>query len=242
MPIATGERVADGISNRGLRALVALASIVLLCSCNESEPKTRFGPIDTGNVAIATTVPPASTLLDEPPAPWTERRFAEPATDGSVRSCIEVTVRGTTASACLGLPGVSSWTVAGQQFVLGRGDVSLTDGSTVRAGADGIALGVLPGTALPTADTLLGCDRHELAKAVAEHYPESAPVWVPTRCADAQLASVDALLADRSPVVGLLDRTGLGPWEVFATYRAPVRCGLLDVGSRVKCKLLHFDD
>jgi len=151
-------------------------------------------------------------------------------------------MRAATESACLGLPGVLSWTVAGQHFLLGQGDIALTDGSTIRAGADGIALGLLPPAAVPTADTIEGCDRHELAKAVAVHYPDSAPVWVPMRCVDAQLASVDALLDDRRAVVALLDRVGLGPWEVFATYRPPVRCGLLDAGSRLKCKLLHFDD
>jgi hypothetical protein len=101
---------------------------------------------------------------------------------------------------------------------------------------------VLPRTALPTVDTAAGCDRHDLAKAVAAHYPDSAPLWVPMRCADSQLASVDAVLTDRSGVVALLERTGTGPWGVFATYRPPVHCGLLDLASRVKCKLLHFDD
>jgi hypothetical protein len=84
--------------------------------------------------------------------------------------------------------------------------------------------------------------RHDLAPAVVEHYPDSAPAWVPTRCADDQLAAAEVSLGDRSAVVALFERSRAGGWHVIATFRAPVRCSLLDTASRVKCKLLHFDD
>jgi hypothetical protein len=221
-------------------AFGALLAVLVLSACSESTAHTRSDPPDVN--ATATTASVTTTLAEQPLAPWTQRTFSEPAANGATRPCVEVTVGTTTASACLGLSGVSSWTVAGQHFVFGRGDVSLSDGSIIRAGADGIAIGVLRRPAVPTADAAGDCNRHDIALAVVEHYPESAPAWAPTRCADDQLAAAEVLLGDRSVVVALFERSRAGSWNVFATFRSPVRCSLLDTASRVKCKLLRFDD
>ena len=51
-----------------------------------------------------------------------------------------------------------------------------------------------------------------------------------------------ALLEDRTEVIALMEKTDDGQWQVFATFRAPVRCKLLDPSSRNKCKLLRYDD
>lgn len=241
MPVAIGDHRALRISTTARRALATLAAMMLMSACSESTANTRFDPLDAG--LSATTAPAVTTTLAaQPPAPWTERRFSEPAPNSATRTCVEVTVRAITFSSCLGLSGVSSWTVAGQHFVFGRGDVALTDGSIIRAGADGLAIGVLPRNALPSADASGDCNRHGLAAAIAEHYPDSAPAWIPIRCADDQLAAAEVLLGDRSTVVALIERSRAGGWDVIASFRAPVRCSLLDTASRVKCKLLRFDD
>ncbi len=242
MPLAPGDSVAVGITITARRALAALAAVLLLGACSKSNANTQFDPVAVG--ATPTTIAPSvtTTLAEQPLAPWTERRFTEPSANGTTRNCVEVTVRATTASACVGASGVASWTVDGQHFVFTRGDASLTDGSIVRATADGIAVGVLPRNALPSADASTDCDRHDIAAAVAAHYPDSAPAWLPARCADDQLAAADVTLADRSAVVALIERSRAGGWDVIATFRAPVRCALLDTASRVKCKLLKYDD
>jgi hypothetical protein len=240
MTLAPGAPRAVGITITARRALAALAVVLLVGACSKSGANTQFDPLEIGGSPTTAAAP--TTLPERPPGPWTERRFSEPAANGATRTCVEVTVRATTASACLGLSGVSSWTVDGQHFVFARGDVSLTDGSTIRAGADDIALGVLPRGAWPSADASTDCDRHAIAAAVAAHYPFSAPAGVPARCADDQLAAADVVLDDRSAVIALIERSRAGGWDVIATFRAPVRCALLDTASRVKCKLLHYDD
>jgi len=233
--------LAVGISITARRMFAALAAVLLMSACSESTANTRFDPLDAA--LSATTAPSVTTTLAEQPlAPWTERRFSEPVANNTTRTCVEVTALAATAASCLGLSGVSSWTVAGQHFVFGRGDVPLTDGSIIRAGADGLAIGALPRNALPSVDASGDCNRHGLAAAIAEHYPDSAPAWIPTRCADDQLAAADVLLGDRSAVVALIERSRAGRWDVIATFRAPVRCSLLDTASRVKCKLLRYDD
>ena len=231
---------------RGARLVsIAIAAVVLGASCS-SEPATEFQP------GVIDTTPPASTSsttrsvsatttsLRPPPAQWTARSFIE-SDNGSSRTCIELTTPTTSATSCLTLPGVSTWTVADGHFVFGKGDIALTDGSVIRADASGVAIGLLPTGSAPVSDTRDNCTRASLALAVADHYPGSTVAWVPGRCAGGA-ASVSAQLADRSEVTALAAQADDGHWEVFATFRPPVRCALLDVMSRNLCKLLRYDD
>lgn len=231
---------------RGARLVsIALAAIVLGASCS-SEPAAEFQPgvIDTtppaSTSATTRTVAPNTTTPRPPPAQWAARSFVE-GDNGSSRTCIELTTPTTNATTCLALPGVSSWTVADGHFVVARGDIALTDGSVIRADASGVAIGLLPTGSAPASDARDNCTRVSLAPAVADHYPGSTVAWVPSRCAGGA-ASMLALLADRSEVTALAAQANDGHWEVFATFRPPVRCALLDVMSRNICKLLRYDD
>jgi hypothetical protein len=172
---------------------------------------------------------------------WNARRFAEVDALGAQRPCVEITIAAAVASTCIALPGVSSWTVAGTHFVVATSDIALTDGSVIRADGSGLALGVLPPRVLPSIDPKDGCARDALAPAVADHYPGVAVAWVPNRCTSGA-AAVSATLADRSEVIALVAQANDGHWEVFATFRPPVHCALLDVRSRDVCKLLRYAD
>lgn len=232
---------------RGARlAAIAVVAIAALGACSSTEPTTEFDPgiIDastrTGTTtaragANATTTRPPST-----PPQWTARSFVD-GENGASRTCVELTTPTTKATTCLGLPGVSSWTVADAHFVVGRGDITFTDGTLIRADAAGVAIGLLPADAVPVSDAADNCTRRALAPALADHYPGSTVAWVPGRCAGGA-ASVSATLADRSEVIALVAQANDGHWEVFATFRPPVRCALLDVMSRNLCKLLRYDD
>ena len=223
--------------------LTAVVSLTWLTACQSSEANTRFDPETSfaRTTGPKTTKPTTSTVVPTPEPQWNARSFTGEIADGTNRACVELTTGSTVATTCLALPGVSSWTVAGAHFVVGLGDIAVTDGSVIRADASGVAIGFLPADALPTGDMAGPCSRSSLAPAVAEHYPGSTVAWVPRRCAGG-VASVAALLEDRSEVVALIEQTDAGPWAVFATFRPPVRCKLLDVWSRNKCKLLRYDD
>jgi hypothetical protein len=136
---------------------------------------------------------------------------------------------------------VSSWTVADAHFVVAASDIALSDGTVIHADASGVAIGVLPPDVAPSTDTRDTCPRSALAPALADHYPESTVSWVPSRCAGGA-AAVSAVLADRTIVTALAAQANDGHWEVFATFRPPVRCALLDVRSRDLCKLLRYAD
>jgi hypothetical protein len=243
---------------RGLRLVaIAVTTTVLLASCQSSDPpesrdRTTIDgdPSDPSRRADSTTRPAAATtrapsptttrVRTPPPQQWTTRSFVE-GESGTSRTCVELTTPTTSASTCLGLAGVSSWTVADAHFVVARSDITLTDGTVIRADASGVAIGLLPDGVRPVNDAADNCTRSSLAPALADHYPGSTVVWVPGRCAGGA-ASVSATLADRSEVIALAAQANDGHWEVFATFRAPVRCALLDVMSRNLCKLLRYDD
>jgi hypothetical protein len=227
--------------------VVSLSAVLAACqSSDSSDGRIRFEPVDPF-VASSTTITPAITAPQprtEAPQ-WSSRSFTESKTDGTTRPCVEVSVGAgaTAATTCAGLPGVLSWTVAGAHFVVALGEIALTDGSVIRADANNLAVGFLPSDALPVSDVAGPCGRHVLAPAMAEHYPESTVAWLPGRCeGGGGVASTTALLEDRSEAIALMEKTNSGQWQVFATFRAPVRCKLLDPSSRNKCKLLRYDD
>ena len=223
-------------------ALVVL--LVLLAACQSSDSssdgRVRFEPVDplAGGTTTTTTVA-ARTAAPQ----WSSRSFTASNADGTTRTCVELTIGATVATTCAGLPGVFSWTVADAHFVVSLGDIALTNGSVIRADATGLAIGFLPSDAVPSSDVPSVCGRNDLAPAMAEHYPASTVAWLPGRCeGGGGVASVTALLEDRSEAIALMEKTNAGRWQVFATFRAPVRCKLLDASSRNKCKLLRYDD
>ncbi|HUP74242.1 MAG TPA: hypothetical protein VM282_14465 [Acidimicrobiales bacterium] len=225
------------------RILMTIALVVLLGACQSSESSeghVRFDPVEPFAPGSTTT----TTVAARTEAPqWTARAFTASNADGTTRTCVELSIGATVATTCAGSPGVSSWTVAGAHFVVALGDIALKNGAVIRADALGLALGFLPSDTVPTSDVPIACGRHDLATAVAEHYPDSTVAWQPSRCeAGGGVASATALLEDRSEAIALLEKTNDGQWQVFATFRAPVRCKLLDPSSRNKCKVLRYDD
>ena len=223
--------------------VITIVSVALLCACQSSRspnPRPQFEPVEP----FATTPSSTTTIAALTAAPqWTARSFTAANSDGTTRTCVEISTATTVATTCITSPGVFSWTVADAHFVVALGDIALTDGSVIRADTAGIAVGFLPSDAIPTTDVRNACGRHDLAPAVAEHYPDSTVAWLPARCeGGGGVASVTALLADRTEVIALMEKTNDGEWLVFATFRAPVKCKLLDVSSRNKCKLLRYDD
>jgi hypothetical protein len=223
--------------------VTTIASLLVLVSCQSSDSsdgRARFEPVEPFAAASTTT----TTVVARTEAPqWTSRSFAATGADGTTSTCVELSVGVTVASTCVALPGVMSWMVADAHFVVALGDITLTNGSVIRADSIGLAVGFLPSNTLPTSDAAGACARNALAPAVAEHYPESTVAWLPGRCeGGGGVASVAALLEDRTEVVALMEKTDDGQWQVFATFRAPVRCKLLDPSSRNKCKLLRYDD
>jgi len=225
------------------RIVMTIVSVALLCACQSSRSPNagpRFDPVEPFATAASST----TTIVGHNAAPqWTARSFTTSSTDGTSGTCVELSTAATVATTCIASPGVFSWTVADAHFVVALGDIALTDGSVIRADATGLAVGFLPFDAIPTSDGRSSCGRHDLASAVAEHYPDSTVAWLPARCdGGGGVASVTALLADRTQVIALMEKSNDGAWLVFATFRAPVKCKLLDVSSRNKCKLLRYDD
>ena len=214
------------------RILMAIALVVVLgaCQSSDSSGSTRFEPVES--IAGGSTTTTTTARTEAPP--WSAR---------STGTCAELSTGTTVATTCVALPGVLSWTVADAHFVVALGDIALTNGSVIRADATGLAVGFLPSDTVPANDVPSPCGRHDLAPAMAEHYPKSTVAWLPGRCeGGGGVASTTALLEDRTEAIALLEKTNSGQWQVFATFRAPVRCKLLDPSSRNKCKLLRYDD
>jgi hypothetical protein len=160
--------------------------------------------------------------------------------DGSTRTCVELTNRGFTALSCPSLPGVSSWVVGGDHFVVSRGaDIAFSDGSTIRAGSDGIAIGPIAGREIAEEATARrGCDRRELALAMTPRFGTTSPAWLPTGCNDDQVAVVE--FDAPSTNIALLKRDGA--WVVLGVVPVNVGCARLDGAVRDACRALSLPD
>jgi hypothetical protein len=88
------------------------------------------------------------------------------------------------ATTCLSLPGVSSWIVGGEHFVLARGAaIPFTDGSLIRPNQDGIAIGPIGARDIADEVRIDGCDRRELAVGIVRHFGPTSPAWLLVGCA-----------------------------------------------------------
>jgi hypothetical protein len=117
---------------------------------------------------------------------WTTRAFDMVGSGGRRRSCVELAYKSSVAQTCSLLPGVSSWIVGGDHFVLAQGtDIPLDDGSTIAVNQDGVAIGLIGlrhvvGEA--PASELAVCERADLAVAMSQWFGATSPAWLLTRC------------------------------------------------------------
>jgi hypothetical protein len=164
--------------------------------------------------------------------------------------CVELTNRGSSATTCLSLPGVSSWIVGGEHFVLARGaDIRLTDGSLIRANQDGIAIGPIGTRDIADEVRVDGCDRRELAVGIAGHFGPTSPAWLPVGCGwlgigcrigcpSGQVAVVE--FNEPSSNIALLKRDEA--WVVLGIVPVTVGCSRLEGQIRDACRALSLKD
>jgi hypothetical protein len=154
------------------------------------------------------------------------------------------------ATTCLSLPGVSSWIVGGEHFVLARGaDIRLTDGSRIRADQDGIALGPIGTRSVADEVRVDGCDRRELAVGIAGHFGPTSPAWLPVGCAwlgiDCKIGCPSGQVAlvefnEPSSNIALLKRDDA--WVVLGVVPVNVGCSRLAGELRDACRALSLKD
>jgi hypothetical protein len=170
--------------------------------------------------------------------------------DGSTRLCVQLTNRGSVATTCLSLPGVSSWIVGGDHFVLDRGaDIAFTDGSLIRANQDGIAIGPIGTRDIADEVRIDGCDRRELAVGIAGQFGPTSPAWLPVGCAwlrigckigcpSGQVAVVE--FNEPSSDIALLKREDA--WVVLGVVPVNTGCSRLAGEMRDACRALSLKD
>ena len=181
---------------------------------------------------------------------WTSSTVRTTLSDGSMRPCVQLTNRGSMATTCLSLPGVSSWIVGGEHFVLGRGaDIAFTDGSLIRTNQDGIAIGLI-GTRDIAQDVRIDrCDRREFAVAIAGRFGPTSPAWIPVGCAwlgiDCKIGCPSGQVAvvefnEPSSNIALLKRDDA--WVVLGVVPVNVGCSRLAGELRDACRALSLKD
>jgi hypothetical protein len=152
------------------------------------------------------------------------------------------------ATTCLSLPGVSSWIVGGEHFVLTRvADIAFTDGSRLRANQDGITIGPI-GTRDVADDVRIdGCDRRDFAVGIARHFGPTSPAWLPVGCGwlrfgckigcpSGQVAVVE--FDDPSSNIAFLKRDDT--WIVLGVVPVNVGCSRLAGDVRDACRALSL--
>ena len=154
------------------------------------------------------------------------------------------------ATTCLSLPGVSSWIVGGEHFVLARGaDIAFTDGSRLRAAPDGIAIGPIGTRDIADDVRVDGCDRRELAIGIARHFGRTSPAWLLVGCGwleigckigcpSGQVAVVE--FNEPSNNIALLKRDDT--WIVLGIVPVNVGCSSLSGELRDACRALSLKD
>jgi hypothetical protein len=216
--------------------LVLVALCAGACGDFRSPTDGPNRPTATGQASFTAEGSPSG----EPRDGWTSKVVRRVVPDGSTRPCVELSNRGVVATTCVSLPGVSSWIVARDHFVLASGaDIAFSDGSAIRVNADGLAIGLLGDRTIadePAPENM--CDRHGLAVAIGEHFGMTSPAWLPVGCASDQVAVVE--FDDPSHNIALLKRRR--DWVVLGVVPAGVGCARLDGEMRDACRTLGLQD
>ena len=226
--------------SRGAHIVAVRLVLVALCAvaCGDLRSPTD-GPNRPTAIEQASPTTEGSPS-SEPAESWTTKVIRRVVPDGSTRPCVEVSNRGVVATTCISLPGVSSWIVARDHFVLASGaDIAFTDGSAIRVNADGLAIGLLGDrTIADQAGPGNMCDRHGLAVAIGEHFRMTSPAWLPVGCASDQAAVVE--FDDPSHNIAILKRHG--ERVVLGVVPSGVGCARLDGEMRDACRTLGLQD
>lgn len=218
-----------------------LAVAVGSTGCVDVQP-----PPDGTNGDVMAAAPSDSSVPDDVlPAPdgssgaWTSRTVVHQGSNERTRRCVELTNRGSTEDTCLFLPGVSSWIVGGDHFVLASGsEIALDDGASIRPDRDGISLGLIGRSGI--AEDATGqrqCDRRELAVAMLNRLGPTSEAWLPVACANGQFALVE--FGEPAGNIGLLARNSA--WVVLGLIPPGVGCGSLEGTMQDACRALSLD-
>jgi hypothetical protein len=232
---------------------MGLALLVALCAagCGNSGGSADSYAGGSSRAASAGATPDQTAQpTDGPSGAWTSSTVRTTRPDGSTRLCVQLTNRGSVATTCLSLPGVSSWIVGGEHFVLARGaDIAFTDGSRIRADQDGIALGPIGTRDIADEVRIDGCDRRELVVGIAGHFGPTSPAWLPVGCGwlrigckigcpSGQVAVVE--FNEPSSGIALLKRDDA--WAVLGVVPVNVGCSRLAGELRDACRALSLKD
>ena len=180
----------------------------------------------------------STARTDTPPGTWTSKPAHKAGPDGITRPCVELANRGMMATACVSLPGVSSWIVGGDHFLLSYGtDIALDDGSVIRADSDGVAIGLL-GNRSPIDDaTAQGvCDRRELAVAIRDRFGPISAAWLPVACVNDQVSLVEF----NEPIGNIAFLKRKGAWVVLGVVSSAVGCDSLEGELQDACRALKL--
>jgi hypothetical protein len=238
----------DAIASRAMRAsavgplLLLMVGTILTAAAFTIAALTLFaphlGPALPGHAGSGAVGATPSGLPRSSSGEWTSRTFDMQGSDGPTRPCVELTNRGSTATTCVSLPGVSSWIVGGDHFVLAAGtDIRFDDGSTIRVDKGGIAIGLIGSRNIAGEAQAQRppCDRRAYALAISERFGETSPAWLPVACTD-RYAVLE--FNDPSSEIAFLKRDGA--WVVLGTVQSGTGCSSLEGDMRAACQALEL--
>jgi len=158
--------------------------------------------------------------------------------DGVTRRCIDLARRSLRATACVSLPGVSSWIVGGDHFVLASGsDIAFDDGSAIRVNSDGFAIGLIGNRSLVDDAMAHGeCDRRELAVAISDRFGPTSTAWLPVACVNDQVS----LIEFNEPIGSIAFLKRKGTWVVLGVVSSEVGCDSLEGEMQDACRALKL--
>lgn len=233
-------RLFSSLRGSALAGLVlALALTAAACGDDRKPSVETNRNAPTGSPSIGAS-PESTALSDTSPGTWTSKPVQKQGPDGITRPCVELATRGVMATTCVSLPGVSSWIVGGDHFVLTHGtDIALDDGSVIRADSDGFAIGLLGNRSVADDATSQGvCDRQELAVAIRDRFGPISAAWLPVACVNDQVSLVEF----NEPIgnIALLKRKGA--WVVLGVVSSQVGCDSLEGEMQDACRALKLDN
>jgi hypothetical protein len=218
--------------------VLALALTAAGCGDNRKPTVETDRNAPTESLTIAASPESSARPPDTPPGTWTSKAFQKEGPDGITRPCVELANRGVMASACVSLPGVSSWIVGGDHFLLSYGtDITLDDGSVIRADSDGFAIGLIRHRSPADDATAQGvCDRRELAVAIRDRFGLTSAAWLPVACVNDQVSLVEF----NEPIGNIAFLKRKGAWVVLGVVSSEVGCDRLEGEMQDACRALKL--
>jgi hypothetical protein len=232
-------RLFSSLRGSALAGLVLALALTAAACGDDRKPSVetnRNAPTESPSIAAS---PESTARSDTSPGTWSTP-VQKQGPDGITRPCVELATRGVTATTCVSLPGVSSWIVGGDHFVLTRGtDIALDDGSVIRAASDGFAIGLLGNRSVADDATARGvCDRRELAVAIRDRFGLTSAAWLPVACVNDQVSLVEF----NEPIGNIAFLKRNGAWVVLGVVSSQVGCDSLKGEMQDACRALKLDN